>query len=90
MVGALQFLHDTCGLIHRNVCPTNVYVTKKGTWKLGGLELVTKMVGVDPQCEVACPAWTAKVPKIVQPDLNFMGNNEMVKLLLMKVFKLLL
>lgn len=34
----LSFLHYTGHVLHRNVCPSSILVTKKGTWKLGGLE----------------------------------------------------
>jgi SCY1-like protein 2 len=35
---ALSFLHYSGHVLHRNVCPSSILVTKKGTWKLGGLE----------------------------------------------------
>ena len=74
IVSALSFLHSSCGLIHRNVCPTSVYVTKSGTWKLGGLDLVLKMGDHGNTYEVPCQAWTAKMPKFAQPDLNYIGK----------------
>lgn len=37
---ALTFVHNTMQLIHRNVCPSNIVITKRGTWKLFGFELV--------------------------------------------------
>eukprot|EP01094_Clydonella_sp_ATCC50884_P013960 TRINITY_DN2427_c0_g1_i3.p1 TRINITY_DN2427_c0_g1~~TRINITY_DN2427_c0_g1_i3.p1 ORF type:complete len:416 (+),score=107.04 TRINITY_DN2427_c0_g1_i3:49-1248(+) len=33
---ALQFLHHTANVIHRNLEPTSIYLTKEGKWKLGG------------------------------------------------------
>jgi serine/threonine protein kinase len=35
---ALSFLHYSGHVLHRNVCPASILVTKKGTWKLAGLE----------------------------------------------------
>ncbi|CAL4093379.1 unnamed protein product, partial [Meganyctiphanes norvegica] len=35
---ALSFLHYSCHVVHRNVTPNSIFVTKKGTWKLGALE----------------------------------------------------
>ncbi|KAK9876825.1 hypothetical protein WA026_015063 [Henosepilachna vigintioctopunctata] len=35
---ALSFLHYTGHVLHRNVCPASILITKKGTWKLAGLE----------------------------------------------------
>ena len=40
MIEALSFLHTNCKCIHRNICPHSIYVTKSGTWKLGGLEFL--------------------------------------------------
>ena len=37
---ALTFLHCSCRYIHRNICPSSVYVSKSGTWKLAGLEFI--------------------------------------------------
>jgi serine/threonine protein kinase len=34
---ALSYLHGTEQMIHRNVCPQSVLVTKTGSWKLAGL-----------------------------------------------------
>ena len=42
MTEALAFLHTNCKCIHRNICPNSIYVTKSGTWKLGGLEFLGK------------------------------------------------
>lgn len=40
---ALSFLHYSGHVIHRNVCPSSILVTKKGTWKLAGLEFIGKL-----------------------------------------------
>lgn len=42
---ALSFLHYSCHVIHRNVTPASVFVTKRGTWKLGGLEFTGEYHG---------------------------------------------
>ncbi|XP_039287433.1 SCY1-like protein 2 [Nilaparvata lugens] len=39
---ALTFLHYSGHVLHRNVCPSSILVTKKGTWKLAGLEFTGK------------------------------------------------
>ncbi|CAD1473453.1 unnamed protein product, partial [Heterotrigona itama] len=41
---ALLFLHGTCKVLHRNVCPASVIITKRGTWKLSGLEFIAPEV----------------------------------------------
>lgn len=40
---ALSYLHYSKHVIHKNVCPSSILVTKKGTWKLAGLEFIGKM-----------------------------------------------
>lgn len=40
---ALSFLHYSGHVLHRNVCPASILVTKKGTWKLAGLEFTGMM-----------------------------------------------
>lgn len=37
---ALSFLHYSFQVMHRNVCPSSIMITKKGTWKLFGFEFV--------------------------------------------------
>ncbi|CAB3225763.1 unnamed protein product [Arctia plantaginis] len=38
VIEGLHYLHYTANLIHRNICPQTIIVTKKGTWKLFGFE----------------------------------------------------
>lgn len=40
IIEALSFLHYSGHVIHKNVCPSSILVTKKGTWKLAGLEFI--------------------------------------------------
>lgn len=39
---ALGFLHNNAHASHNNVCTASIYVTKDGSWKLGGMEYLTK------------------------------------------------
>ncbi|XP_076052800.1 SCY1-like protein bma [Oratosquilla oratoria] len=70
---ALSFLHYTCHVLHRNVNPNSVFVTKKGTWKLAGLEFAEKLSEVDGHESLTVQAWTSRTPKITQPDLDYMA-----------------
>lgn len=40
MVDALAYLHHSGHVIHRNVCPSAILITKRGIWKLGGMEFM--------------------------------------------------
>lgn len=37
IVETLSFLHNQAKLIHLNLTPENIYFTKSGEWKIGGL-----------------------------------------------------
>lgn len=37
---ALNFLSNDCGLVHRNVSLSSVFVDTAGEWKLGGVEFM--------------------------------------------------
>ena len=73
------------------MCPGTIYVTVTGSWKLGGLEhsgknkeIVNIFMQVtclpekmgDGDSEVACTAWTTKMPKAAQPNLNYTGPDK--------------
>ncbi|XP_076331085.1 SCY1-like protein 2 [Tachypleus tridentatus] len=67
----LAFLHYSCKLIHRNVCPQSVIVNRRGTWKLAGLEFTEKCSETDIMSPVPCQSFTSKLPKMGQPDLDY-------------------
>ncbi|CAL4073801.1 unnamed protein product, partial [Meganyctiphanes norvegica] len=70
---ALSFLHYSCHVVHRNVTPNSIFVTKKGTWKLGGLEFAEKVGEGEGKDLVTVQPWTSRVPKMTQPDLDFIA-----------------
>ncbi|XP_011314045.1 SCY1-like protein 2 isoform X2 [Fopius arisanus] len=70
---ALSSLHCSYKVMHRNVCPSSIIITKKGTWKLCGLEFIERTTdenGLDP---VPCNPWTHKASKTVQPNLDYIA-----------------
>ncbi|KAL3870810.1 hypothetical protein ACJMK2_038850 [Sinanodonta woodiana] len=42
ILDALSFLHDKAEMCHNNVCVSSIWVTKDGSWRLGGLEHAVK------------------------------------------------
>ncbi|XP_067204009.1 SCY1-like protein 2 isoform X2 [Linepithema humile] len=64
---ALLFLHSNRKVLHRNVCPTSIIITKKGTWKLSGFEFIER--GND--LPVTVQPWTKHMPKMTQPNLDY-------------------
>ncbi|XP_016841900.1 SCY1-like protein 2 isoform X1 [Nasonia vitripennis] len=70
---ALSFLHYSCQVMHRNVCPSSIMITKKGTWKLFGFEFIERVNERDAMDPVPLPQWTNRVPKMTQPNLDYMA-----------------
>ncbi|RWS03828.1 SCY1-like protein 2, partial [Dinothrombium tinctorium] len=68
---ALLYLHYSSNMMHRNICPQSVIINKKGTWKLTGLEFSEKCAESDFMSPVMCQPFTSKIPKILQPDLDY-------------------
>ncbi|XP_022217633.1 SCY1-like protein 2 isoform X5 [Drosophila obscura] len=70
---ALAYLHYSGHVIHRNVCPSSVLITKRGIWKLAGMEYVERMNETDLNSSIPCPPWSNRVSKMAQPNLDFMA-----------------
>ncbi|XP_076170121.1 SCY1-like protein bma isoform X2 [Ptiloglossa arizonensis] len=66
---ALMFLHGRLKTLHRNVCPASIIITKRGTWKLSGLEFIEKANEVPKPLQ----PWTNRMPKMTQPNLDYIA-----------------
>lgn len=45
---ALCFLHEKALVSHNNICVASIYVTKDGSWKLGGMEYLCGFKELNP------------------------------------------
>ncbi|XP_024936571.1 SCY1-like protein 2 isoform X2 [Cephus cinctus] len=70
---ALSFLHYSGHVLHRNVCPSSIIITKKGTWKLSGLDFIERVSEIDGLEPVPCQSWTNKLSKMAQPNLDYIA-----------------
>ncbi|KAI4498141.1 hypothetical protein M0802_006627 [Mischocyttarus mexicanus] len=68
---ALLFLHNNCHpkILHRNVCPSSIIITKRGTWKLAGFEFI-KVINKIP---IDIKPWTSSKSKMTQPNLDYLA-----------------
>ncbi|KAJ8668715.1 hypothetical protein QAD02_010378 [Eretmocerus hayati] len=69
---ALSFLHYS-QVMHRNVCPSSILITKKGSWKLCGFEFIEGVNESDATDVVPLPPWTNRISKMTQPNLDFIA-----------------
>ncbi|XP_061943452.1 SCY1-like protein 2 isoform X1 [Apis cerana] len=67
---ALLYLHGTRKVLHRNVCPASIIITKRGTWKLSGLEFIEKMKELPM---ISLQPWTNRMSKMTQPNLDYIA-----------------
>nr|XP_029722058.1 SCY1-like protein 2 [Aedes albopictus] len=75
---ALSFLHYSGQVIHRNVCPSSILITKKGTWKLAGFEFTERVNETDATDPVPCQSWSTRTSKMVQPNLDYMAPENQI------------
>lgn len=39
LFSTVSFLNNDCQVVHGNICPSSIFITKSGDWKLGGFDL---------------------------------------------------
>ena len=69
----MSFLHYSGQVIHRNVCPSSILITKKGTWKLAGFEFIERVSEQDTADAIICQPWSSRISKMAQPNLDYMA-----------------
>ncbi|ELU03322.1 hypothetical protein CAPTEDRAFT_140753, partial [Capitella teleta] len=74
IVEALNFLHSSERILHGNINPASIIITKRGMWRLAGLGFCEKpREGNHKHESFKFSQWTPKHPKMAQPDLDFMA-----------------
>ncbi|XP_020289945.1 SCY1-like protein 2 isoform X2 [Pseudomyrmex gracilis] len=66
---ALLFLHSNWKVIHRNICPTSIIITKRGTWKLSGFDFIERA----NEIPITVQPWTKHSSKMTQPNLDYIA-----------------
>ncbi|KAJ1919754.1 Nuclear aminoacylation-dependent tRNA export pathway component [Mycoemilia scoparia] len=52
IVRALEFINQDCKMIHANICPESIFVTKAGEWRLCGFEVLDSLNEPQPKFTV--------------------------------------
>ncbi|XP_061180884.1 SCY1-like protein 2 isoform X2 [Saccostrea echinata] len=68
---ALMYVHGVERMIHRNVNPASILITQSGRWKLACFGFAEKTQ--DGRESFSCKAWSPKISKMAQPDLNYIA-----------------
>uniref|UniRef100_A0A5S6QXH9 Protein kinase domain-containing protein n=1 Tax=Trichuris muris TaxID=70415 RepID=A0A5S6QXH9_TRIMR len=72
LVQALSFLHQDVKMLHNNICPESVLVTKRDCWKLAGFEFCsTPEAG--PEQSFHPFEYQEGLPSFLQPSLNYLA-----------------
>jgi SCY1-like protein 2 len=73
----LAFLHNDVKMLHRNLCPENIILTKKGVWKLFGFEFFAPALNPG-DTPLKFPFFnvinhTTDFPSILLPNLDYLA-----------------
>lgn len=70
----LGFLHNDAKILHRNICPEAIVLTKLGSWKLAGFEFCVRSSDLQSS-EASYPFhdWRTNVAPVTQPNLDFLA-----------------
>lgn len=73
---AVSFLHNDVKLLHRNICPENIIITKRGAWKLFGFEFCAQPNSTD-ETPLTFPLLnvvnqTKDFPQLLLPNLLYL------------------
>ncbi|VDP16647.1 unnamed protein product [Soboliphyme baturini] len=71
---ALSFLHSDIKMLHRNICPESILITKTDCWKLAGFEFcISGVASLDKQTTYPFVEWDEGLTPYAQPPLNYLA-----------------
>lgn len=72
----IVFLHNDVKLLHRNICPENIIITKRGAWKLFGFEFCSQPNSLDETplkfSSLNIMNQTKDFPQLLMPNLIYL------------------
>lgn len=81
LLEAINFLHQNAKQVHAGIAPENIFITKAGKIKIGGLNFST-MIGTEGDCNVPIMPMTRFNEFLMYPNLRFAApeiSNQMPK-----------
>ncbi|XP_041365074.1 SCY1-like protein 2 [Gigantopelta aegis] len=76
VIEGLAFLHSDAKIMHHNICPESIVLSKSGTWKLAGFDFC--LLNANQGDPTAAPLyrfqeWSSEIPPLAQPNLNYLA-----------------
>lgn len=73
VTNALSYLHNSQHIVHGNLCPQSILLTRTGMWKVAGLGFSVSSTHSNAKLSYPVAPWTPKLPKLAQPDLDYLA-----------------
>ncbi|KRZ26315.1 SCY1-like protein 2 [Trichinella pseudospiralis] len=74
LLHALSFVHTDAHILHNNICPESIMITKRGCWKLAGFEFCSSCKSSsDQQVQFDELRYDDCLPVFAQPSLNYLA-----------------
>ncbi|KRZ55099.1 SCY1-like protein 2 [Trichinella nativa] len=74
LLHALSFVHTDAHILHNNICPESIMITKRGCWKLAGFEFCSSCKSSsDQQVQFDEVRYDDCLPVFAQPSLNYLA-----------------
>uniref|UniRef100_A0AC35TLW9 Protein kinase domain-containing protein n=1 Tax=Rhabditophanes sp. KR3021 TaxID=114890 RepID=A0AC35TLW9_9BILA len=70
LIDGITYLHNKVHLLHSNLVPSSIYISKNKQWKIAGFGF---SVRANDSNLFPCYTWSKKVSPELQPDLDFLA-----------------